>query len=137
MTDKEKISLLINAQTKENNALAIRLMMSVLKASFKEAFLSLKPYKASNQLLYLEIAAIKIEYVVSFYQQIDVPSDWGDIQRKIYYQDKLLPNSFQQYDLDEAYVWSLPDLDAIETLEDIHSDLKTLSSRIENLFFDK
>lgn len=137
MTAEEKIALLINAQTKENNYIAIRLMINVLDYSFKEAFLKLKHYKASNQLLYLEIATIKIEYVVSFYQQIDVPSDWGDIKRKVYDQEKLLINSFQQYDLDEAYIWSLSDLDAIETLEEIHIDLEKLSPKIEKLFFDE
>ena len=134
MTDEEKIALLINAKTKENNYLAMRLMLDVLAYNFEKAFLCLKPYKASIQELYVEIASIKIHYSVHLYRQIDVPSDWGEIKRTIHYKGTLLPNSFCQYDLDEAYIWSLSDLEAIETFEDIHADLKQLSPQIEFLF---
>lgn len=134
MTDKEKIDLLINAQTKENNYLAMRLMLDVLAYDFKKAFLSLKPYKASIHELYLEISFIKIHYSVHLYHQIDVPSDWGEIKRTIYYKGALLPDSSCQYDLDEGYIWSLSDLEAIETFEDIQKDLELLSPWLESLF---
>jgi hypothetical protein len=134
MTDKEKIDLLINAQTKENNYLAMRLMLDVLGYSFEKSFLNLKPYKASLKLLHLEIAAIKIEYDVYFGYAIVTPSEWCDIKRTVYYKEKSLPNMFCQYYLEEDYVRSIADLDAIEDLEDIHNDLKKISPQIESLF---
>lgn len=134
MTEKEKIDLLINAQTKENNYLAMRLMLDVLAYDFERAFLSLKPYKASTELLYLEIAEIRIEYDVYFGYAIDVPANWCDIKRVVYYKENLLPNTLCTYYLNEEYVWTISDWDAIENLEEIHKDLRILSPQIKSLF---
>ena len=136
MTNEEKINLLINSKTKENNYLAMRLMLDVLAYNFEKAFLNLKLNKASTRLLQLEIAEIKIEYDVHFRYAIDIPSDWCEIKRSIYYKEVLLPNTCCQYNLEEAYVWSISDLEAIEDLEDIHKDLKKISPQIESLFFN-
>lgn len=42
MTDLEKIQELIESKTKENNAIALHLMMSVVGWTFEQAFLQLK-----------------------------------------------------------------------------------------------
>jgi len=68
----------------------MRLMLDVLAYAFEKAFLSLKPYKASTELLYLEIAVIKINYDVHFGYIIDLTANWCDIKRNIYYQEKKL-----------------------------------------------
>lgn len=134
-TERENIQLLLDAQTSENNHLAITLLMHLLQFDFEEAFaqLQLTPL-ARKDTFGIEIKDIRIVYKVQFEEMIYVPAKFADIQRTIYFRNKLEPNSTQKIHADEQSVFDLGwECDARE-LPQIRADLQSLAAYIEALY---
>lgn len=134
MEDINKIKELIASSTAENNYLAMQLMLNVLDYSFEEAFLQLQLSNQNDQLLSLAIAELRVEYLVDLQQMIYVPSAYADIERSIYYQNKLEPNSIEQLHANEDSIFSLGEFGAVEQLPEIREDLEKIAPYIEALY---
>jgi len=136
MTNEEKIDLLIQAKTKENNYLAMRFMLDILKLTFKDAFLKLELCEIAPARFDIEIADIRIHYDVHFFKQIDVPADWAEIKRHIFYKGQELEKYFNDIYVDEGYIWSMDEDDKTEDMEDLRWDIKEIAPIVEELFND-
>jgi len=133
--EEGKIDQLINARTSANNHLAIELMQNLLNYTFEEAFLRLKltPMSGKDNFC-IEITRIRIEYRVDFQEMLYVPAKFADINRRIYYDNKLEPNSAIKIHADEQSVFALGWECKAEHLQEIRADLKHICPHIEALY---
>jgi hypothetical protein len=139
MTDIEKIDLLIAAQTSENNFLAMRLMLDVLHFSFEEAFLRLQLREETPLQLSIEIADIRLFFLVDLYSVIDVPPHWGYIRRSIFISEVLQKQYNADSYIDEYLAWELlhrADYDVRDTAE-MKEDIQAALPLVKQLFFER
>jgi len=83
MNEVEKIKALISSRTKENNYLAICLMIEVLELDFETAFLKLQLAEELPGHFIIEVANLRLLYELELFKAIDVPSDWGYLNRAV------------------------------------------------------
>jgi hypothetical protein len=136
MTNLEKIQLLLDSCIKENNYIVICLMLEVLGLSFGGAFVKLQFYEEAPCKFCIEIAEIRIFYDVELFKAIDVPSDWGYINRYISVNGKSVDDTYVKIYIEEDIAWRLnfyPE-EKVENLTLLQNDIKDIVPIIKTLF---
>ncbi len=138
MTDHEKIALLLNSQTGENNFIAMRLMLDVLGLSFEEAFLRLQLQEETPLKFSITIGDIRLFFSVDLYAIIDIPPYWGYIRRSIFISEVLQKQYNADSYIDEYLAWELlynADSRAENTAE-MKEDIQAALPIVKQLFFE-
>lgn len=136
MADLEKIQQLLDTRTKENNYLAMCLMLKTLGLSFDQAFLKLQ---WSHTFYYPNYFAVEMSGLTIYYSNgyiIDSEGWWYQIleNEKIVKEDELL---FAEYTISkEASLSSFVDGKAIGEFAIFQEDLKIILPRIKELFYN-
>jgi len=134
MSDWDKIKQLIQARTSENNHLAIQLMMQLLDYSFEEAFAELQLARIDDLTYQIEITHIRIEYKVFFQDMMYVPAAYADIDRRIFYKNKVEPASELRIYADEESILTLGIKRDPRELAEIKEDLQAITPHIQALY---
>ncbi len=134
MTDQEKINMLIQTHTRENNYLAMRLMLDVLKLSFKEALLKLEFCEVEPYRYNVEIADIRIHYEVEFFETIGEPSILAEVRRSIFYMELKVEKNYKDIYPNESYISFMEVGDKLRNMEDVHDDILYIAPLVEILF---
>jgi len=139
MTDHEKIDLLLNSQTGENNFIAMRLMLDVLGLSFEEAFLRLQLREEAACRFSIEIADIRIFFVVNLYAAIEVPPHWGYLRRDILIAGEIQKQWHKDIYIDEGVAWRLNTYDdeRVQDIAVLKNDIRAVIPIVKQLFFER
>ena len=138
MTDHEKIALLLNSQTGEDNFIAMRLMLDVLGLSFEEAFLRLQLREETPLKFSIAIGDIRLFFSVDLYAIIDIPPYWGYIRRSIFISEVLQEQYNADSYIDEYLAWEFlynADRRAEDTAE-MKEDIQAALPIVKQLFFE-
>ncbi len=134
MSDQDKINNLIESGTAENNYLAMQLMLRVLHLPFEEAYARLKLKNLNDELIYLEIGDIRIEYKVDLQRIIYAASSYADIDRCVFFRAEPLPNSKKRLHADDDSILGLGEFGGVDELQEVKEDLSSLCNLVKELF---
>jgi hypothetical protein len=134
MDYNEKIKLLIDAPSPENNYLALQLLMNLLHYSFEEAYAKLKPENQDDELVRLAIANIHIVYKVDLQRIIYAPSSYADIVRNVIFRGEVLPDFSKKLYADDDSILGLGELGTVEELQEIKDDIAALCGLVKQLW---
>ncbi len=134
MNNEEKIDMLINSRTKENNYLAMRLMVDVIKINFEKAFLKLNLSQKFRFFYMIEIADIQICYGLRLFNFLGLPVQWAEIERQIFFRKLLVHDSYKEIHLEDNSSVHLEE-NQLKMLYEIQSDLREISPVVKQLFY--
>jgi len=139
MTDHEKIDLLLNSQTGENNFIAMRLMLDVLGLSFEEAFLRLQPRELSRFEINIAIADIQVFFVAELYHAINTPPHWGYLRRDIFVAGEVQKQWHEDIYIDEDLAWRFNSYkeERLQNTLLIKEEIEIAMPIIKQLFFER
>ena len=135
MSYQEKIDMLINSSTKENNYLAMRLMVDVTHLNFEKAFLKLILSQKFRFCYMIEIADIRISYALQLSGLFGLNTEFTEIDCQIFFKKILVYDSQIEIDLDDNELLQLALDNKITSFSEIRSDLVEIAPIVKNLFY--